>query len=97
VWEIAMSAEVVYLFVRIIAGAIAGNAMGAWERDCSLGQAGNTVLGIIGGLGGRLILANASGEQIEIGSIIGQLVAGGIGGALFTHVFGSIRNAMHSE
>jgi hypothetical protein len=93
-----MSAEVVYLFIRIIAGAIGGNVIGALERGCSLGQAGNTVLGVIGGLGGGLILANAvSGEQIEMSSIIGQLVAGGIGGALFTHVFGSIKNAMHNE
>ena len=55
-----MSTEVVYLFIRFIAGAIAGNAAGAWEKDCNVGQAGNTVLGAIGGLGGGLILANAA-------------------------------------
>ena len=93
-----MSPEVVYLFIRIVAGAIAGNAVGAWKKDCSLGQAGNTVLGVIGGLGGGLILADAAaGEGIKVGSIIGQLLAGGIGGAVFTYVLGSMKNAMHNE
>ena len=96
--DVAVSAAVVYLFIRIVAGAIAGNVVAAWVKDCIIGQAGNTILGVIGGLGGGLILADAAaGDCVEVGSVIGQLVAGGIGGAMFTYVLGSVKNAMHNE
>jgi hypothetical protein len=96
--DVTVSAAIVYLLVRIIAGALAGNAAGVWIKDCSLGKAGNTTLGVIGGVGGGLIVPDAvAGEGVKLDLVIAQLAAGGIGGAMFTYVLGLMKNAMRNE
>jgi hypothetical protein len=96
-----MPAEIINLFIQIIAGAIGGNAVGAGMKDASIGGAGNTIVGALGGLGGGQILqqlipaiAGAAGSGIDIGSIVGQLVGGGVGGAILTAIVGLIMKAM---
>lgn len=44
-----MSSAIINLIVQIVAGAIGGNAAGAGLKDMSLGTAGNTIAGAIGG------------------------------------------------
>ena len=96
-----MPAEIINLFVQIIAGAIGGNAVGAGMKDASIGGAGNMIVGALGWLGGGQILqqlipaiAGAAGSGIDIGSIVGQLVGGGVGGAILTAIVGLIMKAM---
>ena len=65
----------------------------------SLGPTGNTIAGALGGLGGGQILsapipAIAGAGGVDLGSIIGQLVGGGVSGAIFTIIVGLIKNAM---
>jgi hypothetical protein len=94
-----MSSAIVNLIIQIVAGAIGGNAAGAM-KDFSLGTAGNTIVGAIGGgVGGQLLqalipaLAGGAGG-LDIGTIIGQLAGGGIAGAVLTGVVGLIKNKM---
>lgn len=96
-----MPTEIINLFIQIIAGAIGGNAVGAGMKDASLGNAGNTIAGALGGLGGGQILqalipaiVGAAGSGIDIGSIVGQLVGGGVGGAILTAIVGLTMKAM---
>ena len=96
-----MSATLINLIVQLIAGAIAGNAVGAGMKDTSLGGTGNTIAGAIGGLGGGQILqalipaiAGAAGGGIDIASIVGQLVGGGVGGAILTAIVGLVMKSM---
>jgi hypothetical protein len=96
-----MSATLINLIIQIIAGAIGGNAVGAGMKDSSLGGAGNTIAGAIGGIGGGQILqalipaiAGAAGGGLDIGAIVGQLVGGGVGGAILTAIVGLAMKSM---
>lgn len=92
-----MSATIINLIIQLIAGAVGGNAVGAAMKNMSLGSAGNTVAGAIGGLGGGWILsvlmpALQGAGGLDIGSIVGQVVGGGVGGGVLTAIAGLIKN-----
>jgi hypothetical protein len=99
-----MSSTIINLIIQIIAGIVGGNAAAAGMKNVSLGTAGNTIAGAIGGLGGgQLIglllpaLAGGADGGLDFGAIVGQLVAGGAGGAILTAVVGMIKNAMGGQ
>ncbi len=100
---------IIGLIIEIIAGAIGGNAAGAAVKNYSLGPAGNSIAGGIGGLVLGQILAalglgepsmategaaTAPGAGLDIGALIGQLVGGGAGGAVLTIIVGLVKNMM---
>ncbi len=97
-----MGPSIINIIIEIVAGAIGGNAAGAAMKNASLGGAGNTIAGAIGGLGGGQLLqlvipmlqGAAGGGGLDIGAIIGQVVGGGIGGAILTAIVGAIKGAM---
>lgn len=84
------------LIIQLIAGAVGGNAIGAAGKGMSLGTAGNSIAGAIGGLGGGQLLAMlgtaASGGGFDIMGLLG----GAGGGAILTAVVGLIKNKMAS-
>jgi hypothetical protein len=97
-----MSSTIVNLIIQLIAGAIGGNAAGAWLKNISLGPLGNTISGAVGGgLGGTIlqsiIPALAGGGGLDIGSLIGQLAGGGVSGAILTAIVGLIKNSMAGQ
>ena len=100
---------IIGLIIEIIAGVIGGNAAGAAVKNYSLGPAGNSIAGGIGGLVLGQILgalglgeptmggdgaAAAPGAGLDIGALIGQLIGGGAGGAVLTIVVGLIKGMM---
>ncbi len=98
-----MSATIINIIIQLIAGAIGGNAAGAGLKDYNLGQIGNTIAGALGGVGGGQILtallpmlAGTAGN-VDIGSVIGQAVSGGIAGAIVTLVVGLIKSTMAGQ
>jgi len=96
------------LIIQIIAGIIGGNAAGAAVKQNSLGPIGNTIAGLLGGIGGGQLLgmivpalsgamtsgAEATSGGMDITAIIGQLAGGGIGGGILTIIVGLIRQKM---
>ncbi len=92
--------------IQIIGGLIGGNAAGAGAKNLSLGTAGNSIVGALGGLGlGQILSAMMSGGAVDataaaatsgmgIGGIITQLLAGGVGGGVLTAVVGLIKSRM---
>lgn len=102
-----MSATLVNLIIQIVAGAIGGNAAGAGLKNLSLGPAGNSIAGAIGGIGlGQILaavvpalsgMAGEAGGGLDIGAIVGQLVGGGVGGAVLTIIVGVIKNMMSGQ
>jgi hypothetical protein len=76
------------LLIQIISGAVGGNAAGAGLKNLSLGTAGNSVVGGIGGLLGSML---ASG-QLE--GMLANVVGGGAGGAVLLMVVGFIKKSM---
>ena len=51
-----MSATIINIILQLIAGIIGGNAAGSGMKNISLGTAGNTIAGALGGLGGGQLL-----------------------------------------
>jgi uncharacterized membrane protein YeaQ/YmgE (transglycosylase-associated protein family) len=100
---------IIGFIIEIIAGAIGGNAAGAGVKKYSLGTAGNSIAGAVGGLIlGQLLAAMGIGEPgmvtaegaapaaggLDVGALISQVVGGGVGGAVLTLIAGVIKNMM---
>jgi len=98
-----MSATIINLIIQLIAGAIGGNAAGATMEKANLGPAGNTIAGALGGLGGGQLLSAlipalaGSAGGVDLASLAGQLVGGGVSGAIVTVIVGMIMNAMNKR
>ncbi|MEJ6396898.1 hypothetical protein [Yoonia sp. 208BN28-4] len=91
------------IIAQLVAGAVGGNAAGAGLKNLSLGTMGNTITGLIGGLGGGQILgmltggAAAAGDAAtgtDMSGLVAQLVGGGAGGAVLTAIIGFVKNKM---
>jgi len=87
------------LIIELISGALGGNAAGALLKKLSLGTLGNSIVGILGGgLGGLLLkllgVAASSGAGPDIGSIIGNIATGGVGGGVLMVIIGAIKKAI---
>ena len=93
-----MSAMIINLILQAIAGAIGGNAAAAGLDKADLGRAANTIAGAIGGVAaGQIVSALlptlvAAAGGVDIKTVVAQLVAGGVGGAVTTVIVGMIKN-----
>ena len=86
------------LIIQAVSGAVGGNAAGSVMKDLSLGTAGNSIVGILGGgIGGQLLgmlgLASGSGEM-DIAGILGSVASGGVGGGVLLGIVGMVKKAM---
>ena len=98
---ITVATLLIGVILQVFAGIVGGNAAVARIKSASLGRAGITIAGAIGGLGAGQTLAAfvpriavAAGGGLDIISVVGQLVAGAAGGAVLTGVVGLIRHAV---
>ena len=91
------------IILQVISGAIGGYLAGKAKKEISLGKIGDTVAGLLGGVGlGQLLpmvlpMLNGAGGSTgtpELGEIIGSVGGGGVGGAVLTGVVGLIKRAM---
>ena len=101
-----MTATIINLIVQLIAGAGGANVLANTLRKLDLGPLGNTIIGAIGGLGGGSLAgammtggAAAAGAAggLDLGSLLTQLVAGGVGGPVLTAVVAMVRNVMAGQ
>ena len=92
--------NIISLIIEAVSGAVGGNIAGAAMKENSLGTAGNSIAGIVGGgLGGILLQsvmggAAAGGGSLDLGTILSNVAGGGVGGAILMAVIGLIKNAM---
>jgi uncharacterized membrane protein YeaQ/YmgE (transglycosylase-associated protein family) len=86
------------LIIQLISGAVGGNVAGSLMKNYSLGPLLNSIIGILGGgIGGQVLgmLGMGSGAGgVDIASIISQIVAGGIGGAILLAIIGLVRGLL---
>ncbi len=90
------------LVIQLASGAVGGNIAGALFKKLSLGTAGNSIVGILGGgLGGQLLgllgiggAAAAGTGSMDIDSIVSSIAGGGVGGGVLMAIIGLIRSAM---
>lgn len=99
--------ELLPLIIQLISGAVGGTALGAAAKNLSLGTAGNSIVGALGGLGGGTLLgglmagggemAAAAGEAAggaDIGALIGQVGSGAVGGGVLMAIVGVVKKMM---
>lgn len=90
--------DITSLIIQLIAGAVGGNAGGAIFKNLSLGTAGNSIAGIIGGpLGAAVLGALGVGGGAAaggMGSILSGVGSGGVGGIILMLVVGFIKKSM---
>lgn len=85
------------LIIQLISGAIGGNLAGTQLKEKSLGTAGNSLAGLVGGgLGGQILTAvlglGAGGAGgLDIGALVSQFAGGGVSGALLTVIVALIK------
>jgi hypothetical protein len=99
--------SLVPILVQLVGGGIGGNVLGQIAKKLSLGTAGNSIVGAIGGwvltwIAGQVpglsalvkgaATAGAAGG-LDIGALAGQGVAGLVGGGALTAIAGLIKNA----
>jgi uncharacterized membrane protein YeaQ/YmgE (transglycosylase-associated protein family) len=98
--------NVMGIVTDLIAGGVGGNIAGAVLKKFDLGPIGNTVAGIVGGVGGGQLLgmlmsggaaaatSAASGGGMDMSSILGNVAGGGVGGAVLMAIIGVIKTQM---
>lgn len=95
--------NIVGLIIQLICGAAGGNIAGTLLKKFSLGPAGNSIVGILGGgLGGQLLSllglggggSGAAASGLDVGSIISSVAGGGVGGGVLMAIVGLIRQSM---
>jgi hypothetical protein len=99
--------DIVSIIIQLIAGAAGGNIVGSLAKNLSLGTAGNTIAGAIGGFGGAQILdmllggsttavadatAAVANSGLDIGTIIQNIAGGGVGGGILMLIAGLIKS-----
>ena len=91
--------SLVPLIIQLICGALGGNAAGSLMKKLTLGPLGNSIAGILGGgIGGQLLgmlgIGASGAAGMDVGSIIGSIASGGVGGGVLMAIIGIIKNAM---
>lgn len=90
--------DITALIVQLASGAVGGNVAGAALKKFSLGTAGNSIVGILGGgLGGQLLSMlgmGGGGGGLDVASIVSSVAGGGVGGAVLLAIIGAIRQAL---
>ena len=90
------------LVIQIVAGAVGGNTAATLFRYFNLGPVANSIVGMVGGaLGGQILNEIVTGGAgvgspsgaLEVGSLLTQILGGGLGGCILTAIVALIRQA----
>jgi hypothetical protein len=93
--------DIVGLLIGLGSGALGGNVAGK-VMNSGMGTMGRSLTGIIGGTGlaalapmipglGGIFADPSAGGALNVSSILGNVVSGGVGGGLLTFILGLIK------
>src|SRR3984957_11172167 len=91
------------IIIQLISGGVGGNIAGALLKKFNLGPVGNTIAGILGGVGGGQLLGMLTGAAaagpvatsgLDMTSILSSVGGGGIGGAVIMVIVGLVKAQM---
>lgn len=96
--------EIISLLIGLISGAVGGNIAGAAQKEKNFGFLGNTIIGLLGGGAGNLILQalgvlkGGMGEgQVDISSLLGNIGGSGVSGAIVLLIVSMIKSKMDKK
>lgn len=86
------------LIINLICGALGGILTGKVVKGIDLGTLWNSIAGIVGGgLGGQILGSfgvDTAAGGMDVGSIIGSIASGGVGGGVLMAIVGLIKKAL---
>lgn len=86
------------IIISLMSGGIGGNIAGALLKKFSLGPIGNTIVGLLGGGIGQMLLAHLTTAATTVGSGMAANVGGSaVGGAILMTIIGAIKNASSTK
>lgn len=92
--------DITGLIISAVSGLAGGNLTGLALKDKSIGAIGNSIAGIIGGVGATYILQAVNVLQamglanVTMGEVAGMIGSGAIGGSVLTAIVGMIKNTL---
>ena len=95
--------NIIALIISLISGAVGGNVAGAAMKEKSLGVAGNSLAGVVGGGLGGIIMqmlgfaqhaATTGSSSMDIGAILANIAGGGVGGGALMAIIAAIKGGM---
>lgn len=96
--------QVIGIVIQLLSGAVGGNAAGALLKNLSLGTTGNSIAGIVGGIGLGQVLsmlgiagADTAGSAFDIGNLITSIGGGAVGGGVVMAIVGWLKGMMGSS
>jgi hypothetical protein len=96
-----MSASIIGLIIQLVAGAGGSSVLASAVSKFNLGPLANIITGALGGVGGGSLLGGllqgGAASGLDLGSVITQLIGGGVGGPIVTIIVALIRNAMSGQ
>lgn len=97
-----MDPMIMQTLINAVAGAVGGNAVAKGAPNTNLGLAGNSIAGLLGGIGGGplvdslLAMAMTGGLNGLLGDMGGGLASSAVGGAILTAVVGYVKKSYMS-
>ena len=89
------------ILIQLISGGVGGNIAGVLLKKLNLGPIGNTIAGILGGVGGGQLLgmltgavAPAASGGLDTSSILSSVGGAGVGGAVIMVIAGLVKAHM---
>jgi uncharacterized membrane protein YeaQ/YmgE (transglycosylase-associated protein family) len=102
--------DILLTIISLISGAAGGNIAGASMPEKNLGTLGNTIAGLLGGGVGQFILkalgvlattqvagTPATGNELDIASILASIGAGGVGGGALTAIVALVKDMLQKK
>lgn len=104
--------DILNLIISLISGAVGGNIGGVAVSEKNLGTIANTIIGLLGGVGGDYILkalgvlgaAGASaatgaptGSELDLTTLLANIGVSGVSGGVLTAIIAFIKDAMQKK
>ncbi len=93
-----MSGNIVSILIQLVSGGLGGLGAGKALPKLSLGKVGDIIAGIVGGIGGGQLLGllgiGASSGNLDLASILTNVVGGGIGGGVLMAIVAAVKKAI---
>ncbi len=94
--------DMVSLLISLVSGLLGGNISGSTMKENNLGTVGNSVAGLLGGGLGNVLLhalgvLGTGGTELSFSSILSNIGASGLAGAVLPLIVSHIKSYMHKE
>ena len=86
---------IVGIIIQLVSGGLGGFGAGKVLPKLSLGKVGDIIAGIVGGIGGGQLLGllgiGASSGNLDLASILTNVLGGGIGGGVLMAIVSTVK------